>query len=142
MTKVQEQDIRDYLRDKVEEIEHKDRKRYRSVVSVMVTFLVLALSVGVYEVRQSARDHLLIEQLEKQVRVSVDWVTWYRVNRTYEMELRAVQAFMDGNNIEFNKVMDEFRQFRWLLTEDKIEQQKRLNIIRGGSYSDIEKKSH
>ena len=131
MTSEQDRDIRDYLRTEVQNMKDSYWKQIKWIIALIVSFMVCAISVGYYEVKQTERNKSEITRLRYDVQISVDWITWYRVNRTYELEFRAVVALINSNTEKYTETMEQFQQLRWDLTNDKVEEQRKTERLRG-----------
>ena len=128
-----ESDIREFLKGEVDKMNRGYKKQLKWIYGIVAAFLVLAITVGAYEVRQTQRNKSDIFWVKKEVRVSVDWVTQARVNHTYDLQFQAIESLLEGNDDRYEKIMESFKEFRWSLIQDKVEEQRKSQIFRGGS---------
>jgi len=135
MSDSEKDDLREYLDKKIDQINDKNTRLVRWFIGIVILVVMGLAGTALSNTVVSRQNIKNIEILTNQVKISVDWVTWFRVNQTYEMEFRALSALSRGDQAQFNEIIEEFRKFRWELAGDKVEQQKKMdNVRRGGSY--------
>ena len=120
MTQQEDADIRLFMKNKIKEIDDRHKNQKNWLLGIIGTLILAILAVGVVEVRTTQRNKDDIVMMKLEVNDHVDYTTIFRVIQTFDLEFRAITAYLNGDADELIKITEEIKEMRWSLIEDDV----------------------